>query len=154
MGNKNTGMISRRPTVMPRKVTMAQEPDCSKTPVDTRSDPHVREELQRLQRENTTLRRDNDQLRQQLKTQADWAHQKTQYQPEKTEGGAMVYVFTSTPKHYACPSCFSQQILQFLQETHAASGTFACPGCRASYPIKPAAVPPKPLGRKASLWSS
>jgi glutaredoxin-related protein len=133
---------------------MAQEPDGSKTPVDTLADPHVREELQRLQRENTALRRENDQLRQQLQTQAEWEHQKTQYQRAQTEGGAVVYVFTGTPKHYACPSCFSQQILQFLQEQHAASGTFACPGCRASYPIQREAIPPKPVVRKASLWSS
>jgi cell division septum initiation protein DivIVA len=133
---------------------MAPEPDGSKKTVDPLSDPHVREELHRLQSENTALRRENAQLRQQLQPKEDWENQKTQYQHEQTEGGAVVYGFTGTPKHYACPSCFSKQALQFLQEKHAASGTFECPGCRASYPIKPAARPPKPVLRKASLWSS
>jgi cell division septum initiation protein DivIVA len=133
---------------------MAQEPDVPKKTVDTLSDPHVREALHRLQSENTALRQENAQLRQQLKTTEDWEHQQAQYQREQTEGGAVVYVFTGTPKHYVCPSCFSQQALQFLQEQPVASGTFACPGCRASYPIKPAAIPAKRVSRKPSLWSS
>jgi hypothetical protein len=139
---------------MPRKAHMAQEPDFSKKTVDTLSDPHVREELQRLQRENTEPRRENAQLRQQLQATADWEHRTAQYQRERTEGGAVVYVFTGTPKHYACPRCFSTHALQCLQEQHAASGAFECPGCRASYPIKPAAIPTKRVLRKASLWSS
>jgi cell division septum initiation protein DivIVA len=139
---------------MPRKAQMAEEPDVSKTTVDTLSAPHVQEAFQQLQRENTALRRENAQLRQQLQTAEDWEHRTTQYQRERTEGGAVVYVFTGTPKHYACPHCFSTHALQCLQEQHAASGTFACPGCRASYPIKPAAIPTKRVLRKASLWSS
>jgi cell division septum initiation protein DivIVA len=133
---------------------MAQEPDVSKTSVDTLSALHVREALQQLQRENTALRQENAQLRQQLQTTEDWEHRTTQYQRERTEGGAVVYVFTGTPKHYACPRCFSTHTLQCLQEQHAASGAFECPGCKTSYPIKPAAIPTKRVLRKASLWSS
>jgi len=153
MAGENHSLIPRRPLVMPRKAHMAQEPDCSKTPVDTLFAPHDREALQRLQSENTALRQENAQLRQQLKTTEDWENRTTQYQRAQTAGGAVVYVFTGTPKHYACPSCFSTHALQFLQEKHAASGAFDCPGCRASYPINPAAIPTKPV-RKASLWSS
>jgi glutaredoxin-related protein len=128
---------------------MAHAPDVSENTVDTRSAAEVREALQRLQRENTALRQENAQLRQQLKTTEDWEHQTAQYQREQTAGGAVVYLFTGTPKHYACPSCFSQHVLQVLQEKHAASGTFDCRGCLASYPIQP-----KRVFRKPSLWSS
>jgi glutaredoxin-related protein len=128
---------------------MAHAPDVSENTVDTRSAAEVREALQRLQRENTALRQENAQLRQQLKTTEDWEHQTAQYQREQTAGGAVVYLFTGTPKHYACPSCFSHHVLQVLQEKHAASGTFDCRGCLASYPIQP-----KRVFRKPSLWSS
>jgi glutaredoxin-related protein len=133
---------------------MAHAPDVSENTVDTRSAAEVREALHRLQRENTALQQENDQLRQQLKTTEDWEHHTAQYQREQTAGGAVVYLFAGTPKHYACPSCFSQHVLQVLQEQHAASGTFACRGCLAAYPIQPAAIPTKRVFRKPSLWSS
>jgi hypothetical protein len=133
---------------------MAQAPDGSKTPVDPLSAPQVREALQRLHRENTALRQENAQLRQQLQTQADWEHHTTQYQRVQTAGGAVVYVFTGTPTHYACPRCFSTHALQVLQEQPTAAGAFACPGCQASYPIHPAALPTTRVFRKPSLWSS
>jgi hypothetical protein len=153
-GSTQNGMSSRRPTAIPRKAYMAHDPDGAKTPGDTRADAHLREALRRLQDENTALRRENDQLHQHLKTQEDWEHHTTQYQRAQTAGGAVVYVFTGTPTHYACPSCFAQHVLQCLQEQPAVPGAFACPGCRASYSINPAASPTKPVVRKASLWSS
>jgi hypothetical protein len=133
---------------------MTQEPDGSKTPGDPLSTPHGRDALQRLQHENTALRRENAQLRQQLQTLEDWERHTTQYQREQTVGGAVVYVFTGTPTHYACPRCFATHALQVLHEQQEAAGTFACPGCQASYRITPAAIPTKRVVRKASLWSS
>jgi regulator of replication initiation timing len=147
-------MISRRPTAMPRKAHMAHDPDGSKTTGAPRAEAQLREALRRLQEENTALRRENAQLHQHLKTQEAWEHHTVQYQRAQTAGGAVVYVFTGTPTHYACPRCFSQHVLQCLQEQPAIPGTFTCPGCRASYPINPAARPTTPVGRKASLWSS
>jgi cell division septum initiation protein DivIVA len=133
---------------------MAQEPHISKTPGDTLSAPQVRDALHQLQQENTALCRENARLRQQLQTLEDWERHTTQYQREQTAGGAVVYVFTGPPTHYACPRCFSTHALQVLHETQAASGAFACPGCQASYRITPAATPTTRVVRKASLWSS
>jgi hypothetical protein len=154
IGGEKHGMIPRRRTTMPRKAYMAQAPDDSTTLGDTLPAPPVQDALQRLHSENTALRQENAQLRQQLRTQADWEHHTTQYQREQTAGGAVVYVFTGTPTHYACPRCFSTHALQVLQEQPTATGVFACPGCQASYPIHPAALPTTRVFRKASLWSS
>src|SRR6266849_5835849 len=90
----------------------------------------LREELFRLQSENQDLR-------QQLKAQKDWQTQKSQYQLEKTAGGAMVYAFTGTPQHYACPSCFAKEVIQILQDRRVMAGVFDCPGCKADYPVNP-----------------
>lgn len=90
----------------------------------------LREELFRLQSEN-------EQLRQQIKARDEWEVQKSRYQLEETTGGAVVYAFTGTPKHYACPSCFSKSTVQILQDRRVMGGVFDCPGCKTAYPIKP-----------------
>jgi hypothetical protein len=59
------------------------------------------------------LQAENEQLRQQLKAKEDWENQKSQYQLEQTAGGAVVWVFTGAPKHYACPSCFSKATILY-----------------------------------------
>jgi rubredoxin len=80
---------------------------------------------------------ENDQLRQQLKDQENWESQKSQYRLENTERGAVVYVFTGTPKHYACPSCIAKQTVHILQDERLNAGTFECPNCKYVYPINP-----------------
>src|SRR5262249_23659680 len=90
----------------------------------------IREDMFRLQAEN-------EQLRQQLKAKEDWENQKSQYQLEQTAGGAVVWVSTGAPKHYACPSCFSKATIQILQDRRVMAGVFDCPGCKVAYPINP-----------------
>ena len=114
---------------------------------------HIREELFRLQTEN-------EQLRQQLNAQEEWEKQKSQYQLKKTEGGAVVYVFTQTsdgtPEYYACPSCYTQKTIQILQDKRDMSGTFVCPSCKAPYLIEPfkSAAPPLPRNYGRLLGSA
>ncbi len=91
---------------------------------------HIREEMFRLQTEN-------EQLRQELKVKEGWDKQKSQYQLEKTVGGAVVYAFTESPKYYVCPSCFDKQSIQILQDERDGLGNFQCPGCKTRYPIDP-----------------
>src|SRR5262249_53410377 len=89
---------------------------------------HIREELFRLQTEN-------EQFRQELKAREEWANQKNQYHLENTSGGAVVFSFIGTPKHYACPNCFSKTNVQILQDQRNGLGDFQCPGCKTIYPI-------------------
>ena len=90
----------------------------------------LREELFRLQSEN-------DELRRQIKSSEDWQAQKSMYELSQTPGGAVVYSFTGTPKHYACPSCFAKSKIELLQNRRLVSGTFDCPGCKTTYPVNP-----------------
>jgi len=92
----------------------------------------VRENLFRLQEEN-------ERLRQQLKERDDWEAQKACYKLEETSGGAVVYASTQkdVAKHYACPSCYTKDTVQILQDRGVVSGIFDCPGCKATYYIKP-----------------
>jgi hypothetical protein len=90
----------------------------------------LRKDLFRLQSEN-------EQLRQQVKARDEWEIQRSRYQLAETAGGAIVYLFTETPRHYACPSCFSRSTVQILQDRRVMAGVFDCPGCRTVYPINP-----------------
>jgi predicted RNA-binding Zn-ribbon protein involved in translation (DUF1610 family) len=62
---------------------------------------------------------------------------KSNYELVETEGGAVVYKSKTGPDHFACPSCFNNEI-QILQDRRVVSGIFDCPGCKASFPVKPA----------------
>jgi hypothetical protein len=90
----------------------------------------LREELFRLQSENQELQR-------QLKAKEEWETQKSQYSLEETAGSGIVYAFLGTPKHYACPSCFTKATIQILQDRNTMGGHFDCPSCKAQYRIKP-----------------
>jgi hypothetical protein len=90
----------------------------------------LREELFRLQSEN-------DRLRQELKAREGWETQKAGYQLQETPGGAVVYVYSGAPHHYACPSCFAKSTIQILQDRRVVGGAFDCPNCKAVYPVKP-----------------
>ena len=61
----------------------------------------------------------------------------SQYELLELEGGAVVYAFTGFPKHYACPHCFAKHVMHALQYRRIGSGYFECPGCKASFPVKP-----------------
>ena len=61
---------------------------------------------------------------------------KSQYELTEMEGGAVVYVFTGFPKHYVCPYCFEQARIQVLQYRRIGTGSFACLGCKASFPLR------------------
>ena len=63
--------------------------------------------------------------------------QKSQYKREKTPGGAVVWIFTGQPRHYACPLCFEDSI-QILHENGETDGYFECPKCKCYYLIRPA----------------
>jgi len=83
------------------------------------------------------LQSENQDLRQQLKTQNEQQTRRVKYKFEKTSGGAFVWVFTEEPVHYACPKCFESSI-QVLQVKRDISGKFECPSCKYAYPINPA----------------
>ena len=57
------------------------------------------------------LQTENDQLCQQLKEKEGWESQKSQYHLQETSGGAIVYVFSGAPKHYACTNCFTKNTI-------------------------------------------
>jgi transposase-like protein len=59
-----------------------------------------------------------------------------QYELTQLDSGAAVYAFTGFPKHYICPYCFEQALLQVLQYRRVGAGYFACPGCKTSFPLK------------------
>lgn len=90
----------------------------------------LREELFRLQSEN-------DRLRDEVRSQQDWEATKRQYELQHTPGGAVVYLYSGTPKHYACPSCFSKRTVEILQDRRVISGAFECPGCKVLYLVHP-----------------
>ena len=59
-----------------------------------------------------------------------------QYELTTLDSGAAVYAFTGFPKHYVCPYCFAQRLMQVLQYRRVGVGYFACPGCRVSFPVQ------------------
>jgi hypothetical protein len=81
------------------------------------------------------LQSENEQLRGELKAQQDWQVEKAKYQLQQTVGGAVVYAYSGTPKHFACPSCFTKGAIQILQDRKVVSGAFECPGCKTLYPV-------------------
>ncbi len=91
---------------------------------------NIREELFRLQTENESLR-------QELKAKEDWENRTRDYQPYKTDYGGTVLLSSSNPQYYACPRCFEEKRLQYLQKKRNAFGDFQCPNCNANYPIDP-----------------
>jgi hypothetical protein len=90
----------------------------------------LREELFRLQSEN-------EGFRQQLAAADDWKQRLSQYSLQKTSGGAVVYAFGGQPEHFACPACISKRELHILQDGRNAAGSFTCPGCKSSFPVRP-----------------
>lgn len=90
----------------------------------------LREEIARLQDEKERLSKE-------LKTKNEWENRRENYKLEQTPGGAIVYLFTGEPKHYVCPSCFSKNEIEILQDHRGRDGMFICSGCKTSFPVKP-----------------
>jgi len=90
----------------------------------------MREELFRLQSEN-------EEFRKILAESEKWEEKLAEYELVETSGGAIVYEFKDTPKHFICPSCVSKKTIEILQDNRTMSGKFRCVGCNAEFPIKP-----------------
>jgi hypothetical protein len=90
----------------------------------------MRDELFKLQEANAKLRKDAEELE-------SWEKIFAGYALTTTTGGAVVYVFSGDPAHFACPSCAHKKKLEFLQDNRTMSGKFRCVGCEAEYPINP-----------------
>jgi hypothetical protein len=95
----------------------------------------VQDSLFEVREERIRLQNENDCLRKELADRDEWGAQERKYRVQETSGGAVVYEFTETPKHYACPSCFSNRKIQILQDDRVRRGYFTCPGCKVAYPI-------------------
>ena len=90
----------------------------------------VREELFRLQSENSELKKKID-------STVAWVGRVSGYRLIQTDGGALVYESPNEPHHYLCPNCFEKENFQMLQDTRTVSGNFTCVSCGADYPVKP-----------------
>ncbi|MCK5855604.1 MAG: hypothetical protein KAG56_10310 [Sulfurovaceae bacterium] len=90
----------------------------------------MREELFRLQSDNDTLKNKIGEI-------DSWENKFSQYELVETLGGAVVYRFLNTPKHFICPSCISRKKIEILQNNRTPSGKFRCIGCKSEYPINP-----------------
>lgn len=97
----------------------------------------VQDSLFALREELFSLQNENEQLRQELKSQENWESLTGKYELQTTSGGAVVYLFLGGPEHYACPSCYQKHSLQILQDCRVRAGIFECPGCKTKYPVNP-----------------
>jgi hypothetical protein len=97
----------------------------------------TREDLFKLQKEK------EDAL-DQLKNMQDWEATKAKYRMVSTVGGATVYESVeSSPKHYACPVCFTRKNISPLQTTDG--GYYNCPSCKGTeYKVREPAPRPHP----------
>lgn len=103
-----------------------------------------------LEGEIIELTREKRDLEKKLDDIETWEAQLQKYQLEETPGGAFVYGFDDSPKHYACPSCINKKELQILQDDHSFTGYFTCPGCDKEFPVNPRKD--SPLPRSTGDW--
>lgn len=89
----------------------------------------MRSELLRLQGINAGLEKSLEEI-------DEWKQRFSNYQIVKTDGGAHVYAFDGEPVHYICTACVEKKQIQILQDSRVVTGTFHCPGCNATFPIK------------------
>ena len=103
----------------------------------------LRENLFEIQTENQALRA-------QIAALNEWVAVAERYALTQTAGGAIVYVTTLAPAHYACPSCFGKKQLHILQDTRTIRGDYICTGCSSTFPVDrfhevlPISVPDNP----------
>lgn len=92
-----------------------------------------------------TLQEENGALRAEISKHESWESTLTKYELRKTAGGAVVYAYKGEPGHYACPSCIQEKRIQILQDKRVMTGMFACPACKATFPVDPPSPqPPTP----------
>ena len=89
----------------------------------------LREELGRLQAENSEMKA-------RLQEKEDWAKKIGEYELQETEGGAVVYASKSNPQHFICPSCINKKEIHILQDCHVMAGIYECSGCGKTFDVK------------------
>lgn len=93
-----------------------------------------------VQSESIELREENSRLRQQIADFDDWQTRLDQYRLITTDAGGHVYYGRARegdPEHYVCPACVEKRLIQVLQDDRNVAGTYTCPSCKATYPVKP-----------------
>lgn len=96
----------------------------------------AQEDMFQLREDLDQLQDERDDLKQRLQAAESWCKRSGGYTLVQTEGGAVVYMFTGDPLHYACPSCFNKQEIHPLQNNRTISGKYRCTGCSAEYPVE------------------
>ena len=102
----------------------------------------LREAVLNAKDEVLTLREENQQMKVRLQQQEAWERRAANYTLITTSGGAVVYRTAGPPAHFACPRCFEDRKLQFLQPDVGYSGRALCPGCGNGYQLKDDEDPP------------
>lgn len=95
----------------------------------------LRDRLAELQAENLALKA-------QLVPKNDWEVESAKYGIVTTKGGATVYRTKEPPMRYACPKCYADQKIQFLQDLRVMSGDYRCPSCKVAYSVDGHQEPP------------
>lgn len=97
----------------------------------------IQEKLFEAREQLFNIQKENDDLRQQIKTHDDWKGRLNAFVLNKTVGGAVVYESRDDkPKHYVCPQCVEKHQIQILQDLNVMSGAYECPGCQNKYAVK------------------
>ncbi len=81
------------------------------------------------------IQQENFELRAKLRERSEWDEQSSIYGLVETKGGAVVYRTKEPPLRYACPKCFGDRKIQFLQDLKVYSGDYRCPDCKVTYPV-------------------
>ena len=97
-----------------------------------------------MREEMFSLRSDNEALKKKITEFESWDNKLSQYELNKTTGGAVVYKFIGEPEHYICPSCVSKKHIEILQDNRTYSGKYRCVGCGAEFLINPKRNRPTP----------
>ena len=85
--------------------------------------------------------------------QDGWDTEKAKYRLVTTTGGANVWEYLSDPHHYACPACYANRSIHFLQDQGTMSGKAYCPQCKTSYRIRPMEqLPAERAKRGENAW--
>lgn len=93
----------------------------------------LREAAADVRDELLTLREENRELREREQKRREWAALAQPYTMVQTPGGAFVYSSDGPPPHHACPACFQNQSIQFLQPDAGTGGTFTCQECETNF---------------------
>ena len=83
------------------------------------------------------LQQENSALRDTLEKHNAWVARSAQYSLTATAGKALVYQFSGTPVHFACPTCFESQRISPLQDDKLPAGTFTCKACKSQFNVDP-----------------